>query len=96
MFLSVGKIIYNSKLFGILMVGCILMAHFGGRFGLDLLFKLINFIVPVYFLANSFIFALLYIWCKRRPAEIITFYFGIKVKSNLRLFKFKALTFLLF
>lgn len=33
-------------------------------------------------ISSAFTFAMLYIWCKRRPFETITFFFGIKVKSN--------------
>ena len=33
-------------------------------------------------ISSAFTFAMLYIWCKRRPFEIITFFFGIKVKSG--------------
>ena len=34
------------------------------------------------FVGESFIFAFLYIWCKRKPFETITFFFGLQVKSK--------------
>lgn len=33
-------------------------------------------------ISSAFTFAMLYIWCKRRPFETITFFFGIRIKSN--------------
>ena len=33
-------------------------------------------------LSSAFTFAMLYIWCKKRPFETITFYFGFQVKSK--------------
>ena len=35
------------------------------------------------FLGNSFTFALLYVWCRRKPFEPIRFFFGLQVKSSL-------------
>ena len=39
-------------------------------------------ILPIYMLGDPFIFAHIYIWCKRRPFEIIQLFFGFKVKSK--------------
>lgn len=47
-----------------------------------LLLLSVGIVLDIYFLGNAFTFAMLYIWCKRRPFEVITFFFGIRVKSN--------------
>lgn len=38
-------------------------------------------IFPIYWLGDGFIFALMYIWCKRRPFETLQLMFGFKAKS---------------
>ena len=39
-------------------------------------------VFTLYFYADAFIFALLYIWCKRRPFETIQVMFGFTFKSK--------------
>lgn len=38
-------------------------------------------ILPLYFAGDAFTFALIYIYCKKRPHEIYTLFFGFQVKS---------------
>ena len=40
-------------------------------------------IFPIYVYTNSFLMALTYVYCKRRPFEEFTLMFGFKVKSKL-------------
>lgn len=39
-------------------------------------------IFSLYFIGDAFIFALLYIWCKKKPFQTVYFFFGFKCKSG--------------
>ena len=34
------------------------------------------------YLSGTLIFALIYVWCKKKPFETVRFYFGFTFKSN--------------
>jgi len=40
--------------------------------------------IDLYFIADGFLFAIIYIWCKTKPFQVLNFMMGITLTSNFR------------